>query len=72
MKIKNVEGAKNVLACMVAVELLVMQFRVPPYIMEEKFVLEEPIYEEENAITRKLTKRKNNPNLKSKKYTFEG
>lgn len=72
MKIKNNRMSKNVLACMVAVEMFAMQFFVPPYITEEVFALKEPIFEEEKGITRKLSKRKNNPNLKSKRYTFEG
>lgn len=65
MKIKNSKNAKNVLACMVAVEMFAMQFFVPPYIIEEKFVIslpfrqnsEEDDEKNKNTNTRKLVKK---------------
>lgn len=72
MKIKTIKSAKNILACMVAVELYAMHYFVPPYMMEKNFELVQPIYEEDFDHSRKLSKRKNNPYIKPKKYTFEG
>lgn len=72
MKIKNVRNAKNVLAIIIAVEMLAMQCYIPPYRVEEIFELEQPVLEESEGVSRKLSKRENNPNLKTKRYTFEG
>ncbi len=72
MKIKSVRNAKNVLACIIAVEILAMQYYVPPFRSEDSYELEQYISEGSNGLSRKLSKKKNNPNLKSKKYTFEG
>lgn len=72
MKIRNVRNAKNGLAIIIAIELLAMQYYVPPFKSEESFELEQSVLEESNGVSRRLTKKKNNPNLKSKKYTFEG
>lgn len=72
MKIKNVRNAKNGLAFIIAIELLAMQYYVPPFKNEECFELEQQLSEESNGVSRKLSKKKNNLNLKSKQYTFEG
>ncbi len=72
MKIKSVRNAKNVLACIIAVEILAMQYYVPPFRSEDSYELEQYISEGSNGLSRKLSKKKNTPNLKSKKYTFEG
>ena len=72
MEIKSVRNAKNVLACIIAVEILAMQYYVPPFRSEDSYELEQYISEGSNRLSRKLSKKKNNPNLKSKKYTFEG
>ncbi len=60
MKIINIKNAKNAVACMVAVELLAMQFYVPPFEREESFVLEEPSLEEDKNVSRKLEKKERN------------
>lgn len=65
MKIKNSKNAKNVLACMVAIEMLAIQFFVSPYIMEEKFEYyvpfnqnsEEDDEKDKNINTRKLVRK---------------
>lgn len=72
MKIKSVRTAKNVVACLVGVNLLVAQMVIPPYMTEKSFELEQPVLEESRGMSRKLSKRKNNANTKSKRYTFEG
>lgn len=72
MKIKNIRNAKKGLAFIIAVELLAMQYYVPPFRREESFELEQQLSEENNGVSRKLSKRKNKLNLKSKRYTFEG
>lgn len=72
MKIRNVRNAKNGLAIIIAIELLAMQYYVPPFRREENFELEQSSLEESNGISRKLSKKRNNLYLKSKRYTFEG
>lgn len=72
MKIKNIRNARNGLAFIIAIELIAMQYYVPPFRSEGSYELEQHILEESNGVSRKLSKRKNNLNLKSKKYTFEG
>lgn len=72
MKIISARGAKNVLVSLLAINILAMQYYIPPFKVENDFELEQPTLEESKGFSRKLSKRKNNPNLKPKRYTFEG
>lgn len=70
MKIIKNRNAKNILACMLAVELYAMQFFMPPYKVEEYFV--HYVEEEKEEFSRKRTKKYNTSSTGRNKYTFEG
>lgn len=58
MKIKNIRSIKKLPALIVAINLCLMQYTLPPYIYEEEFALENNNFDnEENTPTRKLSKK---------------
>lgn len=67
MKINSVRNAKNVLAIIIAVEMLSTQYYIPPYRLEESFELEQ--LEESKGFSRKLSKRKNNSRFDGISYS---